>query len=57
MKRELMFNIDISPSRNKKVCQNCTHFSKYGVHLGYCSVKNGDKLDNQRCNKFEFNAK
>ena len=45
--------MDVSPNKKKKVCQNCTHFTKYGVHLGYCSIKNGDKLDHQKCNKFK----
>lgn len=48
--------IDISPSKNKKVCQNCNHFEKFGVHLGVClnRKKYTEKLDTQTCNKFDF---
>ena len=50
-------NIDISPNKNQKCCQNCKSFSKFGVHLGYCILKNTEKLDNQKCKMFEFETK
>jgi hypothetical protein len=46
--------IDISPKKTAKCCQNCKSFGKYGVHLGYCILNNKEMLDNQKCNKFEF---
>ena len=50
-----IIHIDISPGQEKKCCQNCKKFCKFGVHLGYCLVKNIDMLDKQRCKKFEKN--
>ena len=49
-------HIDISPSKEKKRCQNCEHFSKYRVHMGICGVNNKweEKMDYQRCKKFEI---
>ena len=47
-------HIDISPGKDKTCCQNCKSFSKFGVHLGYCSEKNTEKMDNQACKKFEL---
>jgi len=47
--------IDISPSKEKKVCENCKHFSKWGVHTGTCynRKKATTKGDYQTCKKFE----
>ena len=47
-------NIDISPSKEKRCCQNCKSFDKFGVHLGYCIEKHTEKLDTQKCKKFEL---
>ena len=46
-------HIDISPSKDKRCCQNCKSFGKFGVHLGYCIEKKTEKMDNQKCKKFE----
>jgi len=51
-------HIDISPSKEKRVCQNCKLFSKWGVHLGYCSklkARITERLDWETCKKFERN--
>jgi len=47
--------IEISPSKDKKFCQNCKHFDKWGVHAGICCVDNKgyNKMDWQTCKKFE----
>ena len=52
----MKIHIDISPSKEKRVCQNCISFMKFGVHLGVCfnRKKFTEKLDNQTCNRFEF---
>lgn len=47
-------HIDISPSKDKRWCQNCKSFGKFGVHLGYCIEKKTEKMDNQKCKKFEL---
>ena len=47
-------HIDISPSKEKKCCQNCKSFGKFGVHLGYCIKKKTERMDNQTCKKFEL---
>ena len=47
-------HIDISPSKEKRCCQNCKSFGKFGVHLGYCIKKKTEKMDNQTCKKFEL---
>lgn len=50
-------HIDISPSKEKKVCQNCKYFVKWGVHLGTCcriGARIIDRLDNEKCKKFEY---
>ena len=48
---------DISPSKEKKVCQNCKYFSKWGVHAGNCchpKIKPPtNRMDSCTCNKFE----
>lgn len=51
----ILFNLDCSPNKFQKVCQNCIYFSKWGVHLGTCSnrKKFTEKMDNQTCNRFE----
>lgn len=46
--------MDIVPSSDKKCCQNCRSFRKFGVHSGYCINKKTEKLDNQKCKKFEL---
>jgi len=30
--------IDISPAKDKKVCSNCKHFSRFGVVSGLCML-------------------
>lgn len=48
--------IDIAPSKEKKVCDNCNHFFKWGVSTGMCLNRKScvpDKLDTQTCKKFE----
>lgn len=47
-------HIDISPGSDKRCCENCKSFFKFGVHLGFCSEKNTEKMDNQKCKKFEL---
>lgn len=54
--------IDISPSKDKKVCNNCLYFFKWGVASGNClhpkharGITN--KIDSQTCKKFEFKNK
>ena len=51
--------LDISPAKDKKVCQNCEYFYKFGVHLGICHNRkhHTEKLDHQTCNRFEFEIK
>lgn len=53
MSEVVYFHIDYSPGKKQNVCQNCIHFSKWGVHLGTCIKKKSEKLDYQKCNKFE----
>ena len=53
----LITHMDISPAANKKCCQNCKEFNKFGVHLGYCCRKGKEKLDTERCKFFEFKTK
>ena len=48
-----IIHIDISPGKEKKCCQNRNCFTKYGVHLGYCILKNTEKMDIQKCKDFE----
>ena len=36
MKTEVF--IDISPPKNKKLCSNCKHFSRFGVVSGLCML-------------------
>ena len=52
-------HIDISPSKEKKCCQNCGYFSKWGVHLGICNKgeKGVEKMDYQRCRKFDLTTR
>ena len=53
MKELIITHIDISPGKEKKCCENCYYFSKYGVHLGYCVKKEKDMLDKQSCKLFK----
>jgi len=45
--------IDVSPGKDKKCCQNCIQFGKFGVHLGWCAIKETEMLDSQKCRHFE----
>lgn len=46
-------HIDVSPNKDKRCCQNCISFNKFGVHLGYCIEKETEMMDYQKCKKFE----
>ena len=43
----------VYPRKGTKTCQNCCSFNKFGVHLGYCLLKEDVKLDRNRCKNFE----
>jgi len=45
--------IDISPPTGYVCCQNCAYFDKFGVHLGWCSIKDKHKWDSKKCKSFE----
>jgi hypothetical protein len=46
--------IDISPKKELKVCGNCRHFIKWGVHSGNCWIQHGkDKSEYNSCKKFK----
>ena len=47
-------HIDISPGSDKRCCENCKSFTKFGVHLGFCSEKEATRMDNRTCKKFEL---
>jgi len=56
---KIQISYEISPSKTKKVCGNCKHFSLVGVHLGVClrGEKMKEKLDSERSKYFEANIK
>ena len=49
----IVHHLDISPNKNKKCCQNCKSFDKFGVHTGFCILKEKEKLDINKCKNFK----
>jgi hypothetical protein len=49
---EVKVFIDIAPSKDKKVCSNCSYWLKWGTHTGTCDGSEEDTDQNDTCDSF-----